>query len=137
MGLKCKVCLFASTVKVPKGRRTLVVTDDGEPERGVDVEVIGIEEKCVVPRINSAEGEESGLESEYTEHAINTMQVYTYIASFPGPPPSFPSLAVQKSGENLVSFTCEHDIISKLRKFAEQAAFRVFSTDYVLNMLSV
>ena len=46
-------------MKVPKGRRTLVVTDDGEPERGVDVEVIGIEEKCVVPRVNSAEGEES------------------------------------------------------------------------------
>ena len=79
MGLKCKVCLFASIVKVPKGRRTLVVTDDREPERGVDVEVIGIEEKCVVPRVNSAEGEESGLKSEYTEHAINTMQVYTYI----------------------------------------------------------
>ena len=51
-------------MKVPEGRHTLVVTDDGEPERGVDVEVIGIEEKCVVPRVNSAEGEESGLESE-------------------------------------------------------------------------
>ena len=87
-------------MKVPKGRRTLVVTDDGEPERGVDVEVIGIEEKCVVPRVNSAEGEESGLESEYTEHAINTMQVYTYIASFPAPPPKLSvACSTEKWGE--------------------------------------
>ena len=86
-------------MKVPKGRRTLVVTDDGEPERGVDVEVIGIEEKCVVPRVNSAEGEESGLESEYTEHAINTMQVYTYIASFPGPPQLSVACSTEKWGE--------------------------------------
>ena len=44
-------------VKVPKGKRTLVVTDDREPERGVDVEVIWIEEKRVVPRVDSVEGE--------------------------------------------------------------------------------
>ena len=44
-------------VKVPKGKRTLVVTDDREPERGVDVEVIRIEEKRVVPRVDTAEGE--------------------------------------------------------------------------------
>ena len=42
-------------VKVPKGKRTLVVTDDREPERGVDVEVIRIEEKRVVPRVDSVE----------------------------------------------------------------------------------
>ena len=40
-----------------KGKRTLVVTDDREPERGVDVEVIWIEEKRVVPRVDSVEGE--------------------------------------------------------------------------------
>ena len=61
-------------VKVPKGKRTLVVTDDREPERGVDVEVIRIEEKRVVSRVDSAEGEKRvDKKNEHTEQ-INAMK---------------------------------------------------------------
>ena len=60
-------------VKVPKGKPALVVTDNREPERGVDVEVIWIEEKRVVPRVDSVEGEESKSKNEHTEQ-INAMK---------------------------------------------------------------
>ena len=62
MRLNC-LCTAACNIsvnilaKVPKGKCTLVVADNREPERGVDVEVIWIEEKRVVPRVDSAEGE--------------------------------------------------------------------------------
>ena len=51
----------------------------------------------------------------------------------PRPRPAFHCLQYGKAGRAWYLFSCEHDVISKLRKIAEQAAFRVFSTDYVLN----
>ena len=51
------------------------------------------------------------------------------IASFP----AFRRLQYEKAGRAWYLFSREHDIISKLQKFAEQAVFRVFSTDYALN----
>ena len=49
------------------------------------------------------------------------------------PRPSFRRLQYRKAGRAWYLFSHEHDVISKLQKFAEQAAFCVFSTDYTLN----
>ena len=51
----------------------------------------------------------------------------------PRPRPAFRRLQYGKTGRAWYLFSREHDVIGKLQKFAEQAAFRVFSIDYALN----
>ena len=51
----------------------------------------------------------------------------------PRPCPAFRRLQYGKAGRAWYLFSREHDLISKLRKFAKQAAFRIFLIDYVLN----
>ena len=51
----------------------------------------------------------------------------------PRPHPPFCRFQYCKVGRAWCLFSCEHDVIRKWRKFAEQAMFCVFWTDYKLN----
>ena len=68
---------------------------------------------------------------------MNKFYVATSLFSLvPRPHPAFRRLQYGKAGRPWYLFPREHDVIGKLQKFAEQAAFCVFTINY-RSMLSV